>query len=232
VARKRMIDPEFFLDEDLAKLSAHARLLYIGLWGIADDNVFTVPNRPEWIKAQVLPYEDIDINVLLNELMKKEKIVLFDYPGCEEYSKGQYYYIKNMGKYQRIERPSKQKFPEYSPSTQVVLTEQSVNTRSEVKLSKDNINKGVVSEFFNYFLLKTKKTYKLNGARRAVIESRLKDHTLDELKKAVDNFVKDDWPDRHKYTDIVYCIGVRNKIDNLEKWLNYQPKQSERRVIA
>jgi hypothetical protein len=103
--------------------------------------------------------------------------------------------------------------------------------KSKVKEIKEK-NDADVLEFFNYFLLKTKKTYKLNGARRAVIESRLKDHTLDELKKAVDNFVNDDWPDRHKYIDIVYCIGTRNKVDNLEKWLNYQPKQSERRVIA
>ena len=36
----------------------------------------------------------------------------------------------------------------------------------------------------------------------------------------------DDWEDRHKYCDVIYCIGIRNKIDNLEKWLNYKQKSN------
>lgn len=37
--------------------------------------------------------------------------------------------------------------------------------------------------------------------------------------------MKDDWENRHKYMNIVYCIGVRNKVDNLDKWLNLQTPQ-------
>ncbi len=51
--------------------------------------------------------------------------------------------------------------------------------------------------------------------------------SLKELRGAVNNFLKDDWPDRHKYIDIVYCIGIRNKIDNLEKWMNFVPPEKE-----
>lgn len=57
MARNRMLNPEFWLDEEIAKLSPHARLLYMGLWGICDDNYATFPNRVEWIKAQIFPYE-------------------------------------------------------------------------------------------------------------------------------------------------------------------------------
>lgn len=83
------------------------------------------------------------------------------------------------------------------------------------------INKKVVVDFFNYFCEKTQKKFALTSGRKKIIELRLQTYPLDQLKKAVDNFILDDWPDRHKFIDIVYCIGVRNKIDNLEKWLNY-----------
>lgn len=82
-----------------------------------------------------------------------------------------------------------------------------------------------VDEFFSYFLLKTKKKFALIDSRRSIIEARLKTHTIDQLKQAVDNFVKDTWVDRHKFIDIVYCIGIRNKVDNLEKWLNIDTKK-------
>jgi hypothetical protein len=89
-----------------------------------------------------------------------------------------------------------------------------------------------VTSFFEYFCLKTKKRFTLNQVRRDIITLRLKDHSLDQLKLAVDNFIQDDWPDRHKFIDIVYCIGTRGKVDNLEKWLNWQPKKEERRITA
>ena len=117
-----MIDPEFWLDEDLAKLSAHARLLYIGLWNICDDNYATFPDRPEWVKIQVFPYEDVNTHDLLNELSVSGKIVLFESGGKN------FYFIKNFFKYQTINRPSNPKYPPFSDG--------SVSTHPEVKLSE------------------------------------------------------------------------------------------------
>jgi len=96
----------------------------------------------------------------------------------------------------------------------------------EVDKEVDKEKNGLyVTDFFNYFLLKTKKQLKLTPERRGLIERRvLEGRTLEELKTAVDNFMLDDWQDRHKFIDLVYCIGVRNKIDNLDKWLNWKPK--------
>jgi len=88
------------------------------------------------------------------------------------------------------------------------------------------------NEFFDYFCLKTKKNYTLDKNRQKIILSRLEEgRTLEELKRAVDNFTSDTWEDRDKYCDIVYCIGKRNKIDNLEKWLNYKPANGEWRKV-
>ena len=88
------------------------------------------------------------------------------------------------------------------------------------KIRQDKDKSDLVIEFLNYFNLKANKKLTLNDEREKIISSRLKVYTINQLKQAVDNFVKDTWPDRHKFMDIVYCIGIRNKIDNLEKWLN------------
>lgn len=122
MARRRVIDPEFWLDEDLAKLTAYARLLYIGLWNICDDNYATLPDRPDWIRIQIFPYEDVDARLLLGELSKSGHIIGFEQEGKK------YWFVKNFFKYQRIDRPSAPKYAKFP--------EGSASTRSEVKLSK------------------------------------------------------------------------------------------------
>lgn len=126
MARNRMLNPDFWLDEEVAKLSPHARLLFLGLWGICDDNHATLPDRPEWIKVQVFPYEEVNIRDCLIELEKIGKIVRF------MFGENHYWFIKNFFKYQTINRPSKPKYPPYQIKTGVLM-EPSVSTHSEVK---------------------------------------------------------------------------------------------------
>lgn len=130
-----MIDPEFWLDEDLARLSAHARLLFIGTWNICDDNYATFPNKIGWLKYQVFPYETVNIPALLNELSRSGHIIRFVGKDGNDY-----WYIKNFFKYQIINRPSKPKYQPFDPT----LPEHSMSTHSEVnevKLIK--LNKGL-----------------------------------------------------------------------------------------
>ena len=127
MARKRMIDPQFFLDEELAALTPHARLLYIGLWTIADDRNATLPNRPKWIKAQIFPYENVNIERVLDELSTSTHILLFTHSDDQKY-----WYLPSFHKYQRIDRPSISKSPEYNSK----LAEPSTSTRTEVKLKE------------------------------------------------------------------------------------------------
>jgi hypothetical protein len=145
MARRRVIDPEFWLDEKLAKVSPSARLLFIGLWGICDDNYATLPNRPEWIKVQVFPYSSTSTRELLDELSNNGFIVLFENDGKE------FYYIPNFFKYQKIDRPSKPKYPPFE-NTRRVLDESSTMARTEVKLSKDKIREeNIYTEIISHF---------------------------------------------------------------------------------
>ena len=86
-----------------------------------------------------------------------------------------------------------------------------------------------VSSFFQYYLLKTKKQFKLTPIRKNLILKKLSEgYTMDELKQAVDNFIKDKWEGRADHMDLIYCIGQqKGKADNLDKWLNI--KQAEKR---
>lgn len=86
----------------------------------------------------------------------------------------------------------------------------------------ERINNTDVNTVFAYFLLKTQKKYLLTKDRRAIIEGRLKEgRTVEEMKRAIDSFVLDEWDGRGKYMDIVYCIGKqRGGADNLDKWVN------------
>lgn len=108
MARKRMLDPDFFLDEEVSQMSPHARLLYQGLWCICDDNNHTFPHRPGWIKLQVFPYEPaVDVGMLLQEIARIDKILPFMHQGKE------YWYVKNFSKHQRVDHPSKSKYPKF-----------------------------------------------------------------------------------------------------------------------
>lgn len=72
----------------------------------------------------------------------------------------------------------------------------------------------------DHFNITLNKKLRLTDQRKRIISNRLKDHTIDELKTAITNFSKDTWADRMKYCDIVYAIGIRSGVDNLDRWLN------------
>jgi hypothetical protein len=67
MARARNIKPGFFKNEDLAELDPFARLLFIGLWTIAD-RAGRLEDRPKRIKAELFPYDNVDVDELLKEL--------------------------------------------------------------------------------------------------------------------------------------------------------------------
>jgi len=73
MARIRYLKPEFFEDEHLAELPYWVRLLFAGMWNIAD-KAGRLEDRPKKIKIKVFPYDDkIDIENGLNLLAKKKQ---------------------------------------------------------------------------------------------------------------------------------------------------------------
>lgn len=70
MARARTIKPSFFKNEALAECPPLARLLFVGLWCIADREG-RVEERPLRIKAELLPYEAAEVGPLLEVLERK-----------------------------------------------------------------------------------------------------------------------------------------------------------------
>lgn len=67
MARARNIKPGFFKNENLAERSPLARLLFAGLWCLAD-RAGRLEDRPKRIRAEVLPYDDGSVDDMLDEL--------------------------------------------------------------------------------------------------------------------------------------------------------------------
>ena len=67
MARSRNIKPGFFKNETLAECSPLARLLFAGLWCVAD-RAGRLEDRPKRIRAEVLPYDDGSVDDMLNDL--------------------------------------------------------------------------------------------------------------------------------------------------------------------
>lgn len=80
MARSRNIKPGFFLNDRLAEIDPLGRLLFAGLWTIADREG-RLEDRPKKIKACVLPYDNCDIDQLLNQLANRDFIIRYQAEG-------------------------------------------------------------------------------------------------------------------------------------------------------
>ncbi len=91
--RARNLKPGFFKNEVLASLPPLCRILYEGLWCYADrDGRFE--DRPLRIKAEILPYDNCDVEIFLKDLQKHEFINRYSVNGSN------YIEIPNFKKHQ------------------------------------------------------------------------------------------------------------------------------------
>lgn len=82
MARARNIKPGLFVNDELAEVEPLGRLLFIGLWTIADREG-RLKDKPKRIKTQTLPYDDCNIDDLLNQLQEHGFIMRYEANGCK-----------------------------------------------------------------------------------------------------------------------------------------------------
>lgn len=80
MARARNIKPGFFTNGDLLECQPLARLLFAGLWTEADRRGI-LEDRPKTIKVKLLPGDDCDVGVLLDELEARGFIRRYELAG-------------------------------------------------------------------------------------------------------------------------------------------------------
>ena len=116
-------------------------------------------------------------------------------------------------------RWEKQEEFEYATAIQSDIT---IETKEDKQIQELRKRREIqVLAVLSYFNETCDKKLTLNTERRKIILSCLeKNRTFDDIKRAIKAFSQDDWSDRAKFCDLIYAIGIRNKIDNFEKWFN------------
>jgi hypothetical protein len=98
--RIRSVKPDFWQKEDLSLVPRDARLLYIGLWNLADEHG-RLRGNPSFIKGQLFPYDDDlgvkEIEVLLEDLAELGKLHRYQVVGFP------YLFLPKLAKHQRLE---------------------------------------------------------------------------------------------------------------------------------
>jgi hypothetical protein len=93
MARARNIKPGFFTNDELAECQPLARILFAGLWTIADREG-RLEDRPKKIKAELLPFDNCDMDELLTSLHEQGFITRYSIDNCD------YIQITNFIKHQ------------------------------------------------------------------------------------------------------------------------------------
>ena len=102
MARARNIKPAFFTNDELPELQPLARLLFIGLWTVADfKGCFEY--KPKRLKVQLLPYDNCDIEQLVSDLDKSGFIAIYSVHD-QQYGK-----VLNFNKHQNPHKNEKEK---------------------------------------------------------------------------------------------------------------------------
>lgn len=80
MSRTRSLRPGFFKNDLLAELPFEARLLFAGLWTLADKKG-RLEDRPKKIKMEIFPADEVDTNGLLTQLADKKFITRYEVEG-------------------------------------------------------------------------------------------------------------------------------------------------------
>lgn len=120
MARLRTVKPEFWTDERVGEVSVTARLLFIATWNFADDHG-GLDRSAKQLKAQAFPYDNIDCEPLIQELLEVGLLIEYEVGGKK------YLHINGFKKHQKVEKPAKPRVPLYenSPNPPRILTEDS-----------------------------------------------------------------------------------------------------------
>jgi len=81
MARARNIKPAFFKNETLVELPVETRLLFIGLWTLADREG-RLEDRPKRIKMEIYPADDFNVDSMLNQLCSGGFILRYEVDGA------------------------------------------------------------------------------------------------------------------------------------------------------
>ncbi|MFM0013714.1 hypothetical protein [Paraburkholderia sediminicola] len=134
MSRSRNIKPGFYANEDLAECSIWARFIFPGLWMMADRGG-RLEYRPKKIKGELLRFDSVDVEPLLDDLAAHGFIVIYtagsrQYIEIPTFSRHQNPHYKEAGSV--IPSSSSAAKPEADPSNNGQSTDQKPDVSSPI----------------------------------------------------------------------------------------------------
>lgn len=176
MARARNIKPSFFDNDQLAELDPLARLLFIGMWTIAD-----FKGDFEWrekrVKAKLLPYDNCDIKELAINL-DKSGFIRFYSDGDKMYCR-----VVNFHTHQNPHKNEKLKgsdIPEYSESLRQVIDLTTITINRDKNGTSRDLNETNPADSLN--LIPDSLNPKREGSPSAPRSKRFKKPSVDEIQ--------------------------------------------------
>lgn len=210
MARKRMIDPNIWQSEDFGKLSILAKIVFIGLFSLADDEGRGRAN-PVYLKSTLFPYEEsmrsADIDKTLSEISSNMSVIFYSYNGSD------YYSLYNWNEWQKIDKPTDSKLPAFEEDNKEIrrlFVEHSSKGSRNLSLNKNRIKKNKnMNRIEKEFVAPT-----LEEIQKYVSEKKLEV----SAKEFFDYFTEGKWIDSKGNQ-------VKNWKQKILTWNNYAKKQ-------
>lgn len=214
MARMRMLKPGFFSNDQLAKVSPLGRLLFQGLWCLADKEG-RLEDRPARIKAEVLPYDKARVDQLLGTLAELGFIERYEIDGRKfiqvvKFKKHQSPNVKEAESTipapcmhgESTVPPPDDDHPSTASRAGVLgnrnsngVQEQELKQETPIGVMSDSDGEDVERSLFEYY--KTRVQPKARQFPRKKICARLKRFSVEELRLGIDHFAGHPWWMQH-----------------------------------
>jgi len=226
--RSRNIKPAFFTNDDLADCDPLARLLFIGLWCIADSEG-RLKDKPRQIKVQILPYDDCNTDLLLINLEQSGFIQRYTVQGQPLIQVVNFTMHQNPHKNERMKGSEfgsyddrdkkieeKQKVKEESGKIQINLDKDGTNREDSLLLIPDSLNPLTdslnlkddslmssklddVEKIISYLNEKAGKKFEFVESNKKLVRARIKEgHPIEKIVSVIDYKCRE-WIDDPKF---------------------------------
>jgi hypothetical protein len=222
--RARNIKPGFYKNADLAECSVMSRFLFPGLWMLADREG-RLEDRPKQIKGEIFPFDDADVNALIDELAGAGMLLRYIKDGKK------YIQILNFSKHQRPHaNETKSEIPEFSDTCTKV---ESTCNQGEKHFALNDITSSLNPSLLNDESLNAPIVAKRERNRKKIS---LKELSVDHIADWLADKRKEGRYIHHNETDILeyfktYCESKNKRYDDYVAalrlsfdWERNQPK--------
>lgn len=185
-----MIDPTIWQSEDFGKLSNLAKIVFIGLFSLADDEGRGRAN-PVYLRTTLFPYnEDMrsaDVEKALFEISSNMSVVFYSCDG------NSYYSLLSWNTFQKIDRATDSKLPAFEENNKDIQRLFVDNSSSSKRVFAPNIKednkkeienkRNRIKEKYNSICTNLPQIQKLTDKRKTTIDKFLKEFTEEQFEQ-------------------------------------------------